>query len=39
VELTRRCQTGLKDAEQRVETLLQPNGTITIEPLAEKEPR
>ena len=39
VELTRQCQTGLKDAEQRVETLLQQNGATTIEPLAEKEPR
>ena len=39
VELTRLCQTGLKEAEQRVETLLQQNGTVAIEPLAEKEPR
>ncbi len=39
VELTRLCQTGLKNAEQRVETLLQQNGAVAIEPLAEKEPR
>lgn len=36
VELTRQCQTGLKDAEQRVETLLQQNAT-TLEPPAENE--
>jgi exodeoxyribonuclease VII small subunit len=39
VELTRLCQTGLKDAEQRVETLLQQNGAVAIEPLADKESR
>ncbi len=39
VELTRLCQTGLKAAEQRVEVLLQQNGAVTIEPLAEKDTR
>ena len=38
VELTRVCQTGLKEAQQRVEKLLQrDNGDITIEPVAEKD--
>lgn len=32
VELTRLCQQGLKEAEQRVEQLLQDNGEIRIEP-------
>lgn len=39
VELTRQCQAGLKQAEQRVEVLLQQNGAVTIEPLAEKDTR
>lgn len=34
VELTRVCQQGLKEAEQRVEQLVQKNGEISIEPLA-----
>lgn len=33
VELTRVCQQGLKEAEQRVEKLVQKNGEISIEPL------
>ena len=32
VELTRTCQQGLKEAEQRVEKLLVQNGTVRIEP-------
>ncbi|MHB8455072.1 MAG: exodeoxyribonuclease VII small subunit [Acidiferrobacterales bacterium] len=32
IELTRACQQGLKDAEQRVEKLMQHNGVVTIEP-------
>jgi exodeoxyribonuclease VII small subunit len=39
VELTRLCQTGLKEAEQRVEKLLQQNGAISIEPVTEKDTR
>lgn len=35
VELTRLCQQGLKEAEQRVEQLLQSNnGEVRIEPFA-----
>lgn len=38
VELTRVCQTGLKEAQQRVEKLLQrDNGDVIIEPVAEKD--
>lgn len=38
VELTRVCQTGLKEAQQRVEKLLQQdNGDVVIEPVAEKD--
>lgn len=32
VGLTRRCQTALRDAEQRVEKLLETNGEQTIVP-------
>jgi exodeoxyribonuclease VII small subunit len=31
IELARTCQKGLKDAEQRVEQLVQKNGTETLE--------
>jgi exodeoxyribonuclease VII small subunit len=34
VELTRACQQGLKEAEQRVEQLVQKNGELGVEPLA-----
>lgn len=33
IELTRTCQQGLKEAEQRVEKLLAENGEARIEPL------
>ncbi|HKQ31281.1 MAG TPA: exodeoxyribonuclease VII small subunit [Burkholderiales bacterium] len=33
VELARSCQQGLKEAEQRVEKLIQQNGEIIAEPL------
>ena len=33
IELARACQQGLKEAEQRVEKLVQKNGEVTIEPL------
>ena len=33
VELTRACQQGLKDAEQRVEKLVREGGALKIEPL------
>jgi exodeoxyribonuclease VII small subunit len=32
IELTRTCQQGLKEAEQRVEKLLAENGEIRTEP-------
>ncbi len=32
IELTRACQEGLKEAEQRVEKLVQQNGIMAIEP-------
>lgn len=34
IELTRLCQQGLKEAEQRVEKLLQDNGRLRTEPFA-----
>ena len=37
IELTRVCQQGLKDAEQRVEKLLQQNGKLSVEPIAEQD--
>jgi len=33
IELTRACQQGLKEAEQRVEKLVQKNGELATEPL------
>lgn len=33
IELTRACQQGLKEAEQRVEQLVAKNGELTVEPL------
>jgi exodeoxyribonuclease VII small subunit len=35
IELTRACQKGLKDAEQRVEKLVSKNGELTTEPQDE----
>jgi exodeoxyribonuclease VII small subunit len=35
IELTRTCQQGLKEAEQRVEKLLAENGEARIEPFRE----
>ena len=35
IELTRTCQQGLKEAEQRVEKLLSENGSAQIKPYAE----
>jgi exodeoxyribonuclease VII small subunit len=37
IELTRTCQQGLKDAEQRVEKLVQKDGALTLEPLEDKD--
>jgi exodeoxyribonuclease VII small subunit len=37
IELTRTCQQGLKEAEQRVEKLLADNGGVRIEPFDEDE--
>jgi len=37
IELTRACQQGLKDAEQRVDKLLLQNGAVTIEPLDDED--
>ncbi len=39
IELARSCQQGLKDAEQRVEKLIQQNGEAVIEPLADDDER
>jgi len=36
IELTRTCQQGLKEAEQRVEKLLSENGGVRIEPFTEE---
>jgi len=33
IELARACQQGLKEAEQRVDKLVQKNGEVTTEPL------
>ncbi|MDA8365094.1 MAG: exodeoxyribonuclease VII small subunit [Gammaproteobacteria bacterium] len=38
IELTRACQEGLKEAEQRVEKLVQQNGIVTVEPYQDNEP-
>ncbi len=35
IELTRTCQLGLKEAEQRVEKLIADNGDVRIAPLRE----
>lgn len=35
IELTRSCQQGLKEAEQRVEKLLADNGEARIEPYTD----
>jgi exodeoxyribonuclease VII small subunit len=37
VELTRTCQQGLKDAEQRVEKLIRENGELKMQPLDDPE--
>lgn len=37
IELTRTCQQGLKQAEQRVEKLVQEGSDVKIEPLEEDE--
>lgn len=34
VELTRACQQGLKEAEQRVEKLVRESGELQVQPLA-----
>jgi exodeoxyribonuclease VII small subunit len=36
IELTRTCQLGLKEAEQRVEKLLSENGDVRIDPYTEE---
>ncbi|OGI66054.1 MAG: exodeoxyribonuclease VII small subunit [Candidatus Muproteobacteria bacterium RBG_16_60_9] len=36
VELTRSCQKGLKDAEQRVEKLARENGDLKVRPLSDE---
>jgi len=36
VELTRTCQQGLKEAEQRVEKLIAENGDVRIEPHSDE---
>ena len=35
IELARSCQIGLKEAEQRVEKLIQQNGEIIAEPFTD----
>jgi exodeoxyribonuclease VII small subunit len=37
VELARACQQGLKEAEQRVEKLIQQNGELIAEPFVDKD--
>jgi exodeoxyribonuclease VII small subunit len=37
IELTRACQQGLKDAEQRVEKLTARDGELTVEPFSPEE--
>jgi exodeoxyribonuclease VII small subunit len=37
IELTRACQQGLKEAEQRVEKLIQKNGELAVEPLPNED--
>ena len=36
IELARTCQQGLKEAEQRVEKLVQQNGEVIVEPFTEE---
>lgn len=36
VELTRSCQKGLKEAEQRVEKLVRENGELKVRPLSDE---
>jgi len=37
VQLTRSCQQALKDAEQKVQVLLEKDGQITLEPFEDDE--
>ncbi len=37
IELTRACQQGLREAEQRVEKLISKNGEIATEPLQDED--
>ena len=37
IELTRACQQGLREAEQRVEKLISKNGEFSTEPLQDKD--
>jgi len=37
IELARTCQQGLKEAEQRVDKLLQQNGEVIVEPFVEED--
>lgn len=37
VELTRACQQGLKDAEQRVAKLVRDNGELKVQPLSDED--
>ena len=37
IELTRTCQQGLREAEQRVEKLIQKNSEFVTEPLQNKD--
>ncbi len=37
VELARTCQQGLKEAEQRVEKLIQQNGEVVVQPFPDQE--
>jgi exodeoxyribonuclease VII small subunit len=36
IELTRTCQKGLKDAEQRVEKLMREDGELKVRPLSDE---
>lgn len=37
IELTRACQQGLREAEQRVEKLIRKNGEFATEPLPDQD--
>lgn len=37
IELTRACQQGLREAEQRVEMLIKKNGEFALEPLPNED--